>query len=447
MFAANPKPSDLCYLPSRATGYGSWNPNEPLTDLRLSWLEYFDFGLDKYHQPDLEALRIQAAVLLSHYVLTEKAIWIFLIGESSTGKTSFFIEPFSSIPAAEVKSNVTPKSFLSGLGRGKSLLERTGPSGIWLFKDFTSILQMSYESRGEVMKYLREIWDGHVSNETGSDAKRLEWSGKITTVAACTYVIDSYWSALSELGERFLRINLRCPDHEGAHQAASAQVGSGNLIQGKLQSLAKRAFLNSYRFWESVAPPSRHNGLKTLTIPPDKIRPTPEIDKLLFSFSKIVATCRRSCRWDYQRKEIIHIGKTELPSRISRSLWLLMLSHAHLFGRTVPEEEDFRAAQRISLDSMPEDRRLVLMNIPLHSEITKRAMFKTLGRQMSRRQFHEALEELTAVGLIDLKTPPAASLDDDVYISFSPSYHSHFVDLLSNDRDTDRRVVPIRSKA
>lgn len=443
MFQANPKPNDLAYLPSRATGYGAWDPSEPLTLLRRKWLDHADNCLEYYHQPDLEALRIHAATLLSHYVLTEEAVWLFLVGESSMGKTALFMNPFSTLPRAELKSNITPKAFLSGKGGDSSMLTRTGPSGIYLFKDFTSILQMDYREKITVMKYLREIWDGKVYNETGGDAKKVSWEGKITAIAAVTYVLDRQWVVHAELGERFLRLNLMRPDTQGAFDASQRNVGESYKISDKLTKTARAWIISAYKEWETQAS-CRHNGLPSLAIPDDTKVAPPQFNPFIYSFSLIIAQARVSTEWDFQRKEIISIGKVELLTRISRSLWLLVLSHARLFGRAHPTSEDFLAARRVSLDSMPEERRKIAALVPSApgATISRKALRQKLIRTTSR-QFNEALAELVAIGILDLRQPSAMSMEyDDPEVFFTPDFQPHFHRLLKESASPIQELPP-----
>lgn len=441
-YSAN-KPNDLEYLGSRASGFGAWSPDEPMTPLRRSWLDFADHTLEWFHQPDLEALHIHAAVLLSHYLLTELPIWLFIIGESSSGKTALFINPFERLPQANIKSNITPKSFLSGRGGSSSMLTRDGKSSIWLFKDFTSILQMKHEDLKSIMKYLREIYDGKVFNETGADAGKLAWEGKITCCAACTYSLDRAWSIHSELGERFLRLNLRSPNLEGAHYAAMAQVGKQASINQTLQRLAQGWLLNAYRFWESLGTVP-HNQFKSFVLPDQPA--DPETSAMLYSFSLIISRCRMTTDWDFLRKEIVRIGKMELTPRVSRNLWLLMLSHARLFGRTNPTHEDFSIVQRITLDSITEDRRLILSHVPTTGPIQYKALRRSL-RGLALRQFKEALEELIAIQILNRRAPPASATEfDDDEIFFTPEFQPHFAKLYSINNLT-QNVIPFSKKA
>ena len=51
-------------------------------------------------------------------------------------------------------------------------------------KDFTSIIGMRWEPRGEILSALRECYDGHWERPSGGDGgKMLGWSGHLAVVA------------------------------------------------------------------------------------------------------------------------------------------------------------------------------------------------------------------------------------------------------------------------
>lgn len=429
-----------------------FDPDPSQAPLQSAYLRFQDTLLSWFHQPDLEALRVYAAILLSHYVLTEKAIWAFIIGESSIGKTAAYINPFSKITSAHVMSKVTPKSFLSGhAGGANSLLRRSGSSSIWLFKDFTTVLQTDYKDRDQIMTALREIWDGEFSNETGADAKRNEWKGKITTVAATTYAIDRYWGALADLGERFLQIKVQAPDPQGVHLAAMLQISHGQTIAEALSTSATKWIKAAYNQWLRTDGTVRvfSPSAESLCIPPDSAIPPTHYSDALFSFAFLVANCRRTAHWDFTRKEIIRLGKVEMTPRVSRSFWLLMLSHARLFGRRNPDDHDFRIAQRLALDSIADDRRSILLSIPTREPISYDSLRKSLS-EMPLRQFKETLEELISIGIIE-RTVSTNRLSVDEFISFTPTFRPHAQMLLSpisqsSQQLSDRAPTPINSR-
>lgn len=404
-YPANPNPSDLSYLPPVSTGYGAWEGSPEENPLPSLWLKHAETCLTYYHQPDLEALRITAAVALSQYLLSAPAIWIFILGESSTGKTSLFLEPLEKLDHARILSSITPKSFLSGQGTGQNgLLRRQGPSGTWLFKEFGTLLQKRIEDRNSIMASLREIWDGRIYNETGADAGRVAWEGKITCIAACTYAIEGYWAVSREIGERFLTLRLRRPNGRNAQLAARAQQGRNELIKDQLLEGATNWIKRAFSEWRKDSPNLtrfKNPARPSVMLPSDLQNPPPHIDNLIYAHSHLLATLRTTVTRDvYNKRAITDISRPELPARISSSLWLVALSHARLFGRRNPETPDYAAAFRLCYDSLPSRRRLLLESVPKIAGSRIKLHDLRAKVNLPDATFSETLEDLTEIGVL-----------------------------------------------
>src|SRR6266581_8901964 len=74
-------------------------------------------------------------------------------------------------------------------------------------KDFTSILTMHRDARGEIFSQLREIYDGQYSKAWGT-GKEVNWHGKVGILAGVTGIIDRENAFNSALGERFLMYRI-----------------------------------------------------------------------------------------------------------------------------------------------------------------------------------------------------------------------------------------------
>ncbi len=404
-YIANPAPADLDYLPPQTTGWGAWAQNErPESDLSALWLKHADNCLMHFHQPDLEAIRISAAVALSHFLLDSPAVWTFIIGVPSSGKTALIINPLNAVHGTHPISDLTPSCFLSGSGTGNnSLLKRTGASKIWLLKDFTTLLQKRHEDRSDVMRALREIWDGKIHKETGSDAKGLGWEGKITAIAACTPELESHWAVGRSLGERFLQVQVRLPDPEGAFLASIYQTGKEKQISDALFQSCGQWINKAYDIWRKENPRYRTGpeNLPSLKLP--QVDPTPEEIRsrhALYGASWILAEGRRSVPRDF-KGDVADVSDPELLARISRSLWTLAIAHGRLFSRTSPLAPDFKAACRLAWDAIPSRRRLILDALPRSGEgISEQDLHKKC-KKLYHKVFKNTLEELSLIGLVD----------------------------------------------
>jgi hypothetical protein len=184
------------------------------------------------------------------------AIWFGLIAPPSSAKTEI-LNSVSLLPHVVPAATMTPAGLLSGTpnkqrdkGAKGGLLRQIGDFGIIVLKDFGSILSMHTETRAETMAALREIFDGHWTRVLGTGGgKTLTWAGKVGLVFASTGVIDSYYSVIGAMGDRFLFCRMaptagqaqftRALDHVGATTAqmrkelaeAVAQLFAGRATQ------------------------------------------------------------------------------------------------------------------------------------------------------------------------------------------------------------------------
>src|SRR5438046_1578624 len=90
-------------------------------------------------------------------------------------------------------------------------MARANGSEQWLLddvKDFTTVLTLHRDKRGEILAQLREIYDGHYRKEFGN-GKVVDWTGKIGLIAGVTPIIDTYHAVNQVLGERFVCFRIK----------------------------------------------------------------------------------------------------------------------------------------------------------------------------------------------------------------------------------------------
>src|SRR5262245_25451753 len=170
-------------------------------------------------------------VLLSAVIanrMTGDPFWLFLVNPPSGVKTEL-IRALNAVDDIHPLSDLTPQTFASGFDSKKtqpSLLLRLN-NHILTLKDFTTILTMHRDKRGEILAQLREIYDGHYKKEFGN-GKTVDWTGKLGLIAGVTQVIDTYSSVSQVLGERFVYFRVksepgvsvakRAVDNQGAEE-------------------------------------------------------------------------------------------------------------------------------------------------------------------------------------------------------------------------------------
>ena len=107
-------------------------------------------------------------------------VWTLLVGPPASGKTEI-IDSLHLIHGAVSISTLTKASLLSGRagGAGGLLLThfRDG-GGPLLVKDFTTILSEPPATRTEIIATLREVYDGHITEQSEAATTRSPGPGR-----------------------------------------------------------------------------------------------------------------------------------------------------------------------------------------------------------------------------------------------------------------------------
>jgi hypothetical protein len=178
------------------------------------------------HTPIYAVLGTVAANLLPG-----DAVWLGVIGPPSSAKTEI-LNSISLLPKVVQAATLTPAGLLSGTpkkqrehGTKGGLLNQIGDFGIIALKDFGSILSMRPDTKPEVLAALREIYDGEWTRHLGTDGGRtLHWKGKIGLLFGSTSVIDSHYTVIGAMGDRFLMTRLS--PVEGQFKQALKHIGA-----------------------------------------------------------------------------------------------------------------------------------------------------------------------------------------------------------------------------
>lgn len=162
----------------------SGNPFAPLGAVLNRW----------FYRPDLQAIRIVMGTLKAHYLDIGDPAWLFVVAPPGSGKTTVSIMGAASLPHVSVLSDLTENTFLSGFygHQEPGLLERLGNTesegrahtttgdGIFLVKDFTTVLSMRRDRRAAILSQLREIHDGEFRRDFGTGVAESGRGGSIS---------------------------------------------------------------------------------------------------------------------------------------------------------------------------------------------------------------------------------------------------------------------------
>lgn len=347
-----------------------------------------------FHDPDLQALEMVLCVIVAHYYEQSDPIWLMVNGKSRSGKTALGINPLHGLPLTWMMGDLTPKTFISGFtkppGKGQSgntanssFLTKVGKSGIFLFKDLTTLMSKRQDQRAEILADLREIHDGSLTKRSGmSGATEQTWTGKVTCIAAVTPAIERELMILRDLGERFVQIRWRSGDPDLIAKAAMRQRGHEAEIKQLLKGLTKAAI--------------DHDQM-LLSIP---VLPRPDVSHFdrLSALAQIACWGRTGTRRDRNGK-VCFVFETESPASIAKTLYSIISARAALHRRPHVTGEDVSWVSRMALDCLPTVRAQILENTSMLGTTYNTDLIQRVNVPYVTLRHYQ--EELFALGMLD----------------------------------------------
>jgi hypothetical protein len=361
--------------------FDPWGKVDRLTGLLTqlgTWLDLPDPG------PTIASCAAAATVPLDG----EEAAWLLNVAAPSAGKTEA-VNLLNGVTNGRL--NEITSAGLLGWSRGKNphpvgILTRVPGNALVTFGDLSSLLATSDRGgRDQVFGLLRRAYDGHVTRDvtpsggskTGTGS--LEWSGRLTVVAAVTSAIDHYTAHADALGPRWLYVRASERGLTSRRDAAKAARREGvREHRDKAIDMATELI-------------TKARGSVRGTSVPDKIADGIEDAVLVTCWGR--ASVPRS---GYGRREIEDMAIIEEPPRLIRQAHVLARGLYALGQDDQAVEEMMR---RVALDSMPAARLAVL-----------RALAKEDGQNTARiaqaagLDWHVAYrncEDMAAVGVAD----------------------------------------------
>jgi hypothetical protein len=253
---------------------------------------------------DNNLVRVVCASIIANR-MEMQPVWLFLVAPPS-GSKSEIINCLTGLDFIYPISTITVNSFLSGQAReGKEtslLLRLKGNSGIFAFKDFTTILSMNQDARREIMSQLREIYDGEFSKSTGS-GHNPKWKGKVGAIAGVTGVVHEVMQEFNVMGGRFIQYEIIQPNRKKATMRAIKNRGKMKEYRSHLKKCFQE-YLNHVI-----------DNLNEEEIQID--------DKTMEEFIEIAnfaALARSAVTKDFRTGRIKFVPQEEMPMRIAEQL-------------------------------------------------------------------------------------------------------------------------------
>lgn len=301
---------------------------------------------------------VLATVIGNRLGLADKPIWLLLLSGSSSGKTATMDLLSKCGPWMVPVDTLTTNTFASGLKRDNevSLLYKAN-NGVFIFKDFTGIMNMNEEGLKEIMGQLRNIYDGEFTKRTGNDAD-VEWKGKVGIIAGGTIASQRKMRQFSEQGERFINYIMNVADAKQITKRALTNQKGAKIKADELAEMVGK-FVNN-----------RINAVQSsnLTIPES-------IQDAMINVADFATKARSPVTMSKKDPTMVEfVGDREMPPRMA-----IMLSNIAIALMVISGEEtlgDLNASilYKTALDSIPVERRLILRVLAEYPRASTRAI-------------------------------------------------------------------------
>jgi hypothetical protein len=270
-------------------------------------------------------------------------LWLFLVAPPSSGKTEI-IRSLSDVPDVFLLSALTPQTFASGFERKgveTSLLPKIAGKTV-VMKDFTTVLTMHRDARGEILAQLREIYDGQFSKQWGN-GKSLDWSGKVGLLAGVTGVIDREYALGAILGERFLMYRVKSAP---ARTLAQRAIEQGSVWEQDQRKALRGIVVTYIDTLLPVAPPT-----------------PPAVVSAIAALAEFTARARSPVFFDQRSKEIDLIPECEAPGRLAKQFMLLARALAVVRHEPAVSLATYATVMQVAQDTLPATRQVILQAV------------------------------------------------------------------------------------
>ena len=322
---------------------------------------------------DGDVVRVVLAVAATQRLVGDP-VWLLIVAPSSGSKTEI-IMLLQKLPSTEIVSELTEHTLASGMkvkdGEPDPSLLARFHDGYLLLKDFTSVLSMRHESRQVVLAQLREVYDGRFVKHWGT-GKTFDWKGRITVVAGVTAAIDKHHAVMAELGPRFLLFRPAQPDRRAMSRVAVERSDSADRRRAQL-ARSVRLVLKRLPTWRPALRPEHLESIVEL--------------------ADFVALARSPVERNRSTREIESAPPPEMPSRVAKQLQMLALGSALIARRRRSASRDIQLVARVALDSIPTDRRAVLLALIEKGKATITQLVQQIPG-FSKQVLRRALEDL-----------------------------------------------------
>lgn len=319
--------------------------------------------------------------LLEDYTVTHNTAVLLTLDDLELlpgKKVSFFI--------SDLTENTLASGFKSASGEA-SLLKKLPYGGMFIFKDFTSLLTKRHEARDAIMGQLREVYDQKFDKGTGNN-QDVAWDGKVGALAGVTTAVHEYMANMAVMGDRFIMYSIVQPDRKKLLKFVMKMRVSGDSQEKKL--LHAKTLLHAY------LKQCMHfsKGAKLYMDESDR--------EHLMDVADFATKVRSGVMKDERTGQVRFVPDPEMPTRLI--IQLLSLATALSVMREADgidpnlDKEDMQMLYKVAFDSIPIKRRWAMRELAMHiGGVTTAGLATKIGYETAVA--HQWLTELNALGI------------------------------------------------
>ncbi len=313
--------------------------------------------------------------------LSGDPVWGGIVGASGDTKTELIRS--LSHPDIVTLSTLTQNTLLSGLpahmnkGKEPSLLANLDGK-LLVIKDLTPIISGSRDARNSILGDLRDAYDGFSSKAFGT-GEHKSFSSRFGLLFGVTPVIESTWSVINQLGERF--VYYRCAVGDSFEKVAAALKNSNQKEKMRKDLTAAATLVLNQEMPSSIEIPE-------------------SIEHRILHLADFVAKARTPVKREGRSEEVEFFPVPEVGTRLGGQLIQLARGISAARGEAVCHDSVMSVIIHVAKSGIPQTR-LKLVEFLSTAEDFVRTDRVGQALKLGTGTVHRALEDLWTLGLVE----------------------------------------------
>lgn len=274
-------------------------------------------------------------------------LWVLIVGAPSNSKTEV-LRSFEGHNDCFFLSSLTARTLVSGketkADKDPSLLPKLNDK-LLIIKDFTSILSLRADEQREIMGQFREIADGKYDRSWGV-GKEFHWTGHVGFLGAVTPYYDACYSAIAQMGERFLLYRVHNKDNHKMARIAQLNVSREVEMRAEIAKAVHR-FIDQFKTGTGF-----------------ECQEDKDVEAKIIHLACFCALCRTHVSRDgYTRQFVQYVPEPEGTPRLVKQFMMMGIALAMVYGKPGIDAEVYEVLKKIGLDLLSVQRKRLIRHL------------------------------------------------------------------------------------